>query len=397
MTRMLIAAAIAALVSTAFAAMLTNCPHPDLCFRLEYLDATSASKSCYMLVGISAPITYNVTLGHHNRERDYDDFIQVYPNAEKSNFSISRITGSTKSGFDPTCERLPSAGVKDGKMAADMRCSICTPRISDPMDLFVPAINVYWNWAYVVTDVSGYMVGSGANAFGTPPSYLLRQYKHLVSRWAPAAGHAGRFGPPPRIIHMALAHGVLACIAWALIFPLSGILVRSCSFHNLLWVHTALQIVGLCLYTASIGLGIQLGMSPFHHWMKDKHVIIGLAVYGLFLTQAASGYIHHVMFKKYISRTTSSYIHLWTGRLCITLAMINGGFGFQLRSQKIGSWKVALYTVCAVVMWCAYVTSIVIGEWRRNKQMKKVASSTSLSQADSCIDIPTVREIPKQV
>ncbi|KAF9734772.1 hypothetical protein PMIN06_000761 [Paraphaeosphaeria minitans] len=397
MASMFIAAAIAALASTAFAAMLTNCPLPDVCFRLEYLDATSTFKSCYMLVGIDAPITYNVTLGRHNREQDYDDLFHVYPNAEKSNFSLSRVTAGTGFDFDPTCELLSSAGVKAGKMTADMRCPFCSPKTSKPMNLLGPSINAYGNWTYSVTDVSGHTVGSGANAFGAPPGHLLRQGRRLLGRWAPAAGHAGGFGPPAKTVHMAMAHGVLACLAWAIVFPLGGILVRLFSSRYLIWVHTGLQIFGLCLYTAAVGLGIELGMSPFHHWIKNKHAIIGLTVYALFLTQAASGYIHHLMFKKYISRSTWSYIHLWTGRLCITLAMINAGLGFQLRKQKIGSWKVALYTVCAVLMWCAYVTSIVIGEWRRNKEMKKAAPSTVLSAADSGIDMPTVREIPKHV
>lgn len=267
------------------------------------------------------------------------------------------------------------------------------------MDLSAPVKT--WDWTYRVTNASGHTLEYGAIEFDPPTGGLLTQLKSLhlplVNRRAAPVGHAGGFGPPPRIIQMAMAHGVLACIAWALVFPLSGILVRLCSFHNLLWVHVGLQILGLCLYTASVGLGIELGRSPRHRWIKDKHAIIGLAVYILFLTQAASGYIHHIMFKKYISRTTWSYIHLWTGRLCITLGMINAGFGFQLRKQNLGSWKVMLYTVCAVLMWCAYVSSIVIGEWRRNKQMKKATSSIGLSPADSVVDMPTVQEIPKQV
>ncbi|KAF1980130.1 hypothetical protein BU23DRAFT_625150 [Bimuria novae-zelandiae CBS 107.79] len=172
---------------------------------------------------------------------------------------------------------------------------------------------------------------------------------------------------------MAMAHGVLACLAWAFIFPLGGIIIRLCSYRRLRWVHAILQIFGLCLYTVAVGLGIELSISLYHWWIKNKHAIIGLIIYGLFLFQSVSGYLHHRLFMKYVSRTLWSYVHPWTGRLCITLGMINAGFGFQLRKQGTGSWKVKVYTVCAVLVWTAYVTSVVIGEWRRKQKEKETA------------------------
>lgn len=242
----------------------------------------------------------------------------------------------------------------------------------------------------------------GTFKFDSPNHSLLSQlksaYRPLVSRWARPAVRPSRFIIPAKTVHMVMAHGILACIAAVFVLPLGGIIVRSCSFRYLLWVHIGVQIFGVCLYTAALGLGIELATkNPVHHWIKDKHSIIGLTVYVVLLTQSASGYIHHLLFQRYISRTTWSYLHLWAGRLCITLAMINAGFGFQLRKQKLGSWKVASYTACAVFMWCAYVTSIAVGEWRRNKQMKKAASSSGLSPAESCVDMPSVRHVPKHV
>jgi hypothetical protein len=53
--------------------------------------------------------------------------------------------------------------------------------------------------------------------------------------------------------------------------------------------------------------------------------------------------------------------------------MINAGFGFQLREQGYSSWKVVLYTVCAVLVWVAYVTSAVVGEWRRKQRTRREA------------------------
>jgi hypothetical protein len=256
------------------------------------------------------------------------------------------------------------------------------------MDLTTPARA--WKWTYRAANASGHTLESGFLSFDSPASSLSTQSLtgslltelrslHLqpVRRWA-SSGHAGGVtGPSPRIVHMAMAHGVLACLAW---------------------VHVCLQIAGLCMYTAAVGLGIQLGLNPWRKWINNKHAIIGLVVYALIVTQAASGYIHHKLFKKHTSRTAWSYVHLWTGRLCIPLAIINAGFGFQLRGQKMGSWKVVLYTVCAVLMWSAYVTSIVVGELRRKKRTRKAvpALGAGISPVDSALDMQTVQENPKQ-
>ena len=205
-------------------------------------------------------------------------------------------------------------------------------------------------------------------------------------------------GPPARVLRMAMAHGILASLAWAFIFPLGGILIRLCSFRKLLWAHALLQIFGLCVYTVAVGLGIRLGISPRHWWIKDKHAIIGLTVYGLFLFQTASGYIHHLLFKKFLSRTTWSHIHLWTGRLCITLGMVNAGFGFQLRKQGTVSWKVKTFTVCAVLMWVAYVASAVFGEYRKKRHAEPASSAlgvrSSIATSDNLTQVIT--EIPKE-
>jgi hypothetical protein len=277
------------------------------------------------------------------------------------------------------------------------------------MDLTTPV--KAWKWTYRATNVSGHTLESGSISFDSLASSLPTQsltgslmtqlrsfHLPLVSRWAPGGHASAKGGPSLRAVHMAMAHGILACVAWVFLFPLGGILIRSCSFRHVLWVHVFLQIAGLCVYTAAVGLGINLGLSPWHKMINNKHAIIGLVVYTLVVTQAVSGYIHHKLFKENTSRTAWSYVHLWIGRLCITLAMINAGFGFQLRGQGIRSWKVVLYTVCAVLMWSAYVTSIVVGELRRKKQMKKGASAleAEMSPVDSTLDMQKVQETPKQ-
>lgn len=259
----------------------------------------------------------------------------------------------------------------------------------------------YWDWDYRAFDPSVNAPVSGLIAFPSSSGGLSTQNRldrALARRWPPSGSTSAFHGPPRRTVRIVMTHGVIACLAVAFILPLGGILVRLCSFRRILWVHAGLQVFGLCLYTVAVGLGINLGLGPWHKWLTDKHAVIGLTVYGLLVTQAVSGSIHHLMFKKYISRTTWSYIHLWIGRLSITMAMINAGFGFQLRREGLGSWKVITYTVCAVLMWIAYVSSILIGERRRKKQTKEVNPSleSGTSAEDTSAQVAERTEVPKQ-
>lgn len=262
------------------------------------------------------------------------------------------------------------------------------------MDLTAPLAS--WTWDYMARTSHLWKFSFDTSSTEEPATdmFLRTQVK---SREAPIA-HAGSTGGPPLYVRrMAMVHGIFACLAWAFIFPLGGIMIRLCSFRRLLWAHALLQIFGLCVYTVAVGLGIELGISPRHWWIKDKHAIIGLTIYGLFLLQAASGYIHHLMFKKYISRTLWSHIHLWTGRVCITLGMINAGFGFHLRKQGYESWKVILYTACAVLVWIAYVSSAVIGEWRKKRQVEQAAleGESGASATNSDVLTPVMSETAK--
>jgi hypothetical protein len=166
------------------------------------------------------------------------------------------------------------------------------------------------------------------------------------------------------------AHAALACVAWAFMFPLGGILIRAFSFPHLLWVHAALQVLGLFVYIIAVGLGLRLALGSDH--MQDYHVIIGLSLFVVFLFQPLSGYMHHVFFKKYMSRTMWSFMHLWAGRVCITLGIVNGWFGFQLTGKGFETWNLVVYMSGAGFMWVVYVASAVVGEMKRKKRMSQV-------------------------
>lgn len=57
------------------------------------------------------------------------------------------------------------------------------------------------------------------------------------------------------------AHAVLACLAFAFLFPVGGIMIRLASFRGLWIVHGLFQIAAYILYIAAFGLGIYVRSS----------------------------------------------------------------------------------------------------------------------------------------
>lgn len=56
------------------------------------------------------------------------------------------------------------------------------------------------------------------------------------------------------------AHAVLACLAFALLFPVGGIMIRLGSFRGLWLVHGLFQIVAYIFYIGAFGLGIYVSL-----------------------------------------------------------------------------------------------------------------------------------------
>ena len=169
---------------------------------------------------------------------------------------------------------------------------------------------------------------------------------------------------------MVTAHAVLATLAFGLIFPSGGILIRLASFPRLWLIHGLVQLLAYVFYIAAFALGVY--MATHARMIGQAHPIVGIVVFLLIVFQPVLGFVHHVAFKKYSRRTVWSYAHLWLGRVAITLGIINGGLGLQL-SQRTrifapSQGAVIGYAVAAGVMWLLYVASAIIGERKRSRQ-----------------------------
>ncbi|SPQ26745.1 956d8e0d-6cc6-48b4-a4b8-530511292064 [Thermothielavioides terrestris] len=165
-------------------------------------------------------------------------------------------------------------------------------------------------------------------------------------------------------------HGILGAIAMVALFPSGSILMRILHGRLALWMHALTQLMGLAILLACVGLGIHLvqevqaiGLDLFKEPSINYHPIIGLVVAACLLLQPPLGLIHHAKFKKLQRRQIWSHLHMFNGRLAITLGIVNGALGLWIAhaSSKV---KTA-YVAAAAVMWAIWMLTALWSEWRR--------------------------------
>jgi hypothetical protein len=162
-----------------------------------------------------------------------------------------------------------------------------------------------------------------------------------------------------------IAHGVLASLAFVILFPAGAIAIRLASFPGVVWLHAGFQILAYLVYIAAFGLGVY--MATEMNLLDSYHPIIGIVVLVLVFFQPITGLLHHTLFKKYSHRTLWSYAHIWIGRIAVTLGIINGGVGLRLADSMHMSSRggIIAYSVIAAVVWLVWVAAMFIGERRR--------------------------------
>lgn len=200
-------------------------------------------------------------------------------------------------------------------------------------------------------------------------------------------GSGSRGGPSQTFIDsrqkVLITHGVMASLAFVILFPAGSILIRLGSFRGAWLIHGLFQIFAYLVYTAAVGIGIWLAQqAPAQvDLLHSYHPIIGLVLFAVLFFQPIMGYVHHLRYKKYQRRTLWSYGHLWLGRIAITLGMINGGLGLLLAyDAPLGfapsRGQVIAYGIVAALMWLLYVSTAIVGERRRFIAGKKVDDET---------------------
>jgi hypothetical protein len=161
-----------------------------------------------------------------------------------------------------------------------------------------------------------------------------------------------------------ICHGVLASIAFLVLFPAGAVLMRLGNLKGLIWIHAGIQLLAWMVFVTAFGLGLYYGLQV--NLMTQAHPIIGIVLVVLVTVQPLLGWIHHRQFVRSGGRSAASHGHIWIGRVAIVLGMINGGLGLQL--ARTSKRYVIAYSVVAGVVGLVYVTSIVIGELGRSRR-----------------------------
>jgi len=189
-----------------------------------------------------------------------------------------------------------------------------------------------------------------------------------------------------------IIHAVLAVFAWAFFVPFGAIILRlNIQSAPLLKIHGYCQMFSYLMYMVAAGLGIWLAResAKYKPTWSDPHPIIGLVILVVALFQPFLGLIHHDVFKSRLlkfragmsaqkpGRTFWGRIHVWIGRILITLGIINGAFGIRLAGtspfQDATATKNAYigYGVVAGSIWLLWASVSVIFEHRRTARERR--------------------------
>lgn len=115
---------------------------------------------------------------------------------------------------------------------------------------------------------------------------------------------------------------------------------------------------------------------------SNYHPIIGIVIFAFLFFQPILGILHHIGFKKTGRRSFISYVHLWLGRILITLGIINGGLGLKL-AGNVGRGTYIAYGVVAGFFWLSWMLAACFGAVRRKKNVPVANDRRKLERGSS--------------
>ncbi|CAF9916024.1 hypothetical protein IMSHALPRED_002945 [Imshaugia aleurites] len=168
---------------------------------------------------------------------------------------------------------------------------------------------------------------------------------------------------------MTMAHGTIMCLAFVIFFPAGSFVIRLGKFKGAIYVHAAIQMFAYMMAIAGMGMGSWIAHAPkklgrrtlFHEY----HPIIGYTIIAALVFQPALGALHHAVYVREGRRSIWSYLHVWWGRIVLTLAIIQGGLGLRFANNTHGG-KIA-YGVVAGLVWISWLG---VAVWHDTKKAK---------------------------
>ncbi|PPJ54842.1 hypothetical protein CBER1_07857 [Cercospora berteroae] len=182
------------------------------------------------------------------------------------------------------------------------------------------------------------------------------------------------------------AHGVVASLSWAVVMPLGAIAMRKVPSSKAWLMHAAIMTLGLLMWTSAFAMGLW----DVAQWKSDvskfMHTIIGTAVFAFAWLQPILGVAHHYMWAKTHKRSLVSALHVYFGRLLISVSMVNGAIGLSM--ANIEGPKKWAYGVLVALIWIAY-TMVSLdwdvkrdnqGQWALRRLQDPISSRSSKDQ-----------------
>ncbi|KAK3337973.1 hypothetical protein B0H65DRAFT_309143 [Neurospora tetraspora] len=165
-------------------------------------------------------------------------------------------------------------------------------------------------------------------------------------------------------------HGIIAALAFVILFPLGSILIRLLPRRMALFAHATWQLFTLLVYMAAVGIGIHLiKLRPdmMRFGRMNYHPIIGIFVLALLFIQPLVGIFHHKEYKVNRRRGLWSALHLTIGRIAITVGIINGYLGLIAADDTRTKVK-AIYVAVALALWILWTAMSMWWEWKRHRR-----------------------------
>ncbi|KAF2849280.1 iron reductase domain protein [Plenodomus tracheiphilus IPT5] len=373
-------------VFTTQAQISQQCVGSGVCYELNIPATTAQAGSGDIFFSITAPTTYSwVALGQGSNGMSNANVFMIYQDG-RGNVTLSprHSRGETMPVYDSAIDAqlLAGSGISNGVMRANVLCRNCNSWQSGSMDFtassggFIHArlggpsldstdieqpIGVHsthgeFSWPFTTA-----VGGASTNPF---------QDTRITANTTSSTARGG--GSSVNTAAVLWCHGIFASIAFVLLFPLGGILIRVGNFPGLIWMHAGLQMFAWLLFVTSFGLGLYYGI--IDDYMKEAHPIIGIVLIAMMLFQPLLGWLHHLRFLRTGGRSIFSHGHIWIGRIAIILGMINGGLGMKL--SGVSNTYYIVYSVFAGVFGLAYLVAIAYGEMMRKRKHSNGSSGS---------------------
>ncbi|CAG8979045.1 hypothetical protein HYALB_00013209 [Hymenoscyphus albidus] len=386
-----------ALISSTTAQTVQECPGGGVCYSVNVPEATASSGSGDMFFQITGPTSMSwIGLGQGGSMSGSNIFM-IYSNAAGNNITLTNRLGvgnrDPAMGATSQLTLLDGTGITNNVMTANVKCSNCQTWSGGSMSL--TDTQSKWIWAY--------RTGSPINSDSTSaPVTKHNQDGDLTINLQQAAGgssvnpfvitggangglsNVGLQNISPELMASVIqAHALMGVIAFVLLFPIGAMIIRLLHFRLTLWMHAGWMLLAYGLAIACMGTGIWY--ARLEGYMGSSHAILGIFVVCALILQPFSGLFHHLMYKKTGTSSFATPVHVWWGRIIVSLGIINGGLGLALGGQQ-SAYKIG-YAVVAAVFWFLWMGSALFAWWRKGRrQDASVHGSKEMQRATDSED-----------